>query len=497
MADLGAQTGTLLDGDAERDSRLTLPAPVLVVDRMTLLKRFVERYAGRFRQRSAGWLAAKLNSIGGSELATVLGCNPYCKLPELVRQKAGLGPKFAGAPPVWWGTLLEPVIESVVAADLGTELCGTDINVPAPFAGHANSPDGYGVVTVVLGESAKGDLVWDVVDTSPAGRELAAAAAKAHGRAQTATVLLEFKAPYMRVPKAGQVPKHYLPQVRSGLALSPPADFGLFVDACFRRCSLEALGPSPEYDETYHRDRAAALVGLDPYAWGVVAIYAPSTIGKAPPLEDGTCPAHVAWTLRGEYFGSVHTDPINAVDFGDCSARAFDTMLEMTGKSAWRSEHSRPFFADGRARAADCDVATSLGEEFERLEGACPDGFHLLGYFPWKLLMLEYVPVERQPGFLDEIRPLVERALSLVARAREHLAGPTEATAAGRRSAAAAAERLIRTEADADAEADALRAGRKPCPKRDDTDPADALPCGLTEEDMSNFFDSISGGGAA
>jgi hypothetical protein len=64
--------------------------------------------------------------------------------------------------------------------------------------------------------------------------------------------LLEFKCPLSRRPDGG-VPKQYLPQLWSGLAVSPVAHAGLFVDVVFRKCALADLGPGPEYDREYHR----------------------------------------------------------------------------------------------------------------------------------------------------------------------------------------------------------------------------------------------------
>ena len=47
------------------------------VDLEALMDKFVALHAGQAPQRSAAWLAKKATSIGGSEVAALMGFNPY------------------------------------------------------------------------------------------------------------------------------------------------------------------------------------------------------------------------------------------------------------------------------------------------------------------------------------------------------------------------------------------------------------------------------------
>lgn len=356
------------------------------------LGEFVAAHAHRARQRTEAWVAAKARSVGGSEVAALLGHSRYSSFLDVVEAKAGLS-GFRGNAACRWGTFFEGVAERVVALDLGTSLRGTDINVPAPpgsglEGAHANSPDGYCVVGLAPAPGEK----------EPAER-LAAAGEPAP---RAAVALLEFKCPHRRLP-TGKVPRHYLPQLWSGLALSPPAQFGLFVDAAFRKCALSDLGPSPEYDGAYHRETPGAR-WRGAVAWGLAAVYAPTA---GPGAAEGAALGRAALGPGARFPGA------ELVDLGEAGGELFERALQLLDEGVFRAEHPPPQLG-GRPGPfpAGGGVSAALAE--------CrpPPGHAPWGVFPWKLLELDYVPVEPRPGFLAEIRPPVLEALAAAARIR-------------------------------------------------------------------------------
>lgn len=407
-----------------------------------LAARFVALHAGAPRQRSAEWLARKSTMIGGSEVAALMGMNPYATFEAVVAAKAGLS-AFGGGVACWWGTLFESAIERFVEVDCGTRLVGTDISVPAPpgppdlRALHANSPDGYGVV------SAYGSEPLRLLATDRASR------AAAEGLpVERFIALFEFKCPYRRRP-TGAVPRHYRPQLWSGLALSPVARRGVFVDAAFRKCALWALGGEPGFDREYHRDPAGAYADC-PVAWGLTAVYAPRldaprarapTAAKTdspaagPPAPDA---AYEAWLLYARYFGAKPESPAEAaragrpfapdpVDFGDCAPPVFDAMMALVDRGAFRTAHCGPCFPDGRG--APLGSGRAVGAAVDRLAAAPPEHCYLLGVIPWKVCEVVYALVERRAGFLAELAPLAAECLAQAARVRA-AADPAAALAA-------------------------------------------------------------------
>jgi hypothetical protein len=189
-------------------------------------------------------------TIGGSEIATLFGENKYKTYDELVTQKSklilGEVEEFHNAP-CSWGTLFEPVISMVVECDCGTYVHanGEDGISITRYNGHRTSPDGYCVMG--FNYDAKGNLVVNTVDSYQPAEFYS-------------IVLLEYKCPYGRWPN-GKIPPQYVPQVLSGLAVSPIASFGVYVDAVFKCASFDSLldipalaygviGVYSEHDET-------------------------------------------------------------------------------------------------------------------------------------------------------------------------------------------------------------------------------------------------------
>ena len=83
-------------------------------------------------------------------------------------------------------------------------------------------------------------------------------------------VLLEFKCPFTRKIAVHKTPAQYRDQIQTGLALSGESvTKGLFVDACFRMCSLSQLGMNLAHNAGPHREVVYKTKTLFPRAWGI------------------------------------------------------------------------------------------------------------------------------------------------------------------------------------------------------------------------------------
>lgn len=368
------------------------------------LDRFIKLYSHHPRQRSEEWLKNKRFSVGGSEIAALMGLNPYCNMNKIVDTKVN-GWNGAGAA-CWWGTMLESAIERFVEIDLGTQLKGTDISIPAPGSlrgKHANSPDGYGIIRI---------LPASLKYSSSAEEECSPAATAAEASdeeipyyedeqeesiilttdmdewwdddAVEVIVLFEFKCPHSRLIK-GDVPKYYVPQVLSGLALSPVAEFGIYVEAMFRLCSFSQLETSG-YNKSYHKRDGRYLDDYaEPVAWGFTKIF---------------CPENTKWNnfIKDRAGGGV-------IDFGNVPAHLIDSTLEYINKGELQCIHSDIWFKDGRGNPPE----RSLKKEFNEIQP--PAGARQLGLMAWKIFEVNYVPIHRREGFLGEIEPLIDECL--------------------------------------------------------------------------------------
>lgn len=371
----------------------------------------VECHRGGARQGTPEWLAAKGLKVGGSELSTLKGWNPYESWEKLIGKKLGVLSRGEMEVPCWWGTMFEPVTERLVELDCQASVRGTDIHIrPPDLLFHANSPDGYCVLAFEEAEDG-----W-VLSHDPA------AAAAAGIEVHYLPALIELKAPYRRLPGA-KPPKYYLPQVWSGLALSPHALIGVFIEAVYRVCSLTELGPGGGYSAAYHGgDKRRGEPWPLPLAWGATAVYAPRWDTRAARLARVRSDASAAqrakiadadmicYMILGRDLGVVlAADELGSqqVDLGEVAAaspRDFDRVMELIDLKATPVRHSEPVFAEGAAS----DPAT-LTAFFNQAEAAAPEGFYLFGFIPWKVFDLGYHLVGHQPGFREEIDELTTR----------------------------------------------------------------------------------------
>ena len=363
------------------------------------LQRLLDAYvrsASGTKQRGADWYASMGTTVGGSEVAALLGLNPYSGFYDVVRSKLaildGRSDWGGGGPPCWWGVLFEDVIALYVAADLGAPILGDDICVQK-MPGHRNSPDGFIVARFTL-QAAAPALAAQAQAPVPEAKLWTTDMPAADTESEI--VLLEFKCPYSRAPtKSPTVPKQYRPQLWSGLMVTPVARRGLFVDAVFRKCALADLADTPMYDTVYHTAKTNET-NLLPVAWGVIHVYAP---------ED-KAPREVRWSSGADGAAAAAGFGGAVLDLGAAAVDVFNNALRLIDSGAFRVERGAPHFVDGRF--GDYVAATP----------AAPEHHRLVGVIPWKLFRVHYVFVERHPDFAAEVMPRITEVHRLVAEAR-------------------------------------------------------------------------------
>ena len=190
-------------------------------------------------QKSAEWYKIKKQTIGGSEVATVLGLNPFKTLRALVGEKTGVvSDKFNGNLYTRWGNIFENVTKKWAEEILFMD---TEIYESGSLEGvlerQRYSPDGLGVVEL------NGEYL---------------------------IVLFEFKAPFKSIPD-GKIPKYYRPQIQTGLLSIPIANTSIFINNCYRKCKLKDIGFSYNYNQEFHKDTKIKTKHV--FACGVIYFY--------------------------------------------------------------------------------------------------------------------------------------------------------------------------------------------------------------------------------
>jgi hypothetical protein len=418
---------------------------------------FVKTYQDGTQQRDSKWFALMGVTVGGSEISSLMGINPYSSLYDVAASKLAILENrhvWNGGDACWWGTLFEDVLGKYVEIDLGGVIYGDNICVQQ-IMGHRNSPDGYIVARFSVPQDVARDDADDdsendiennadddacvVVDSendvacdsgvvcgiSIPQLNLYTTADDDNGELIPIIVLLEFKCPLSRKP-TGKVPRHYIPQLWSGLAVSPIASFGLFVDSVFRKCCLLDLGDNPEYDTNYHISRANEMKDQCerlPIAWGIIGVYAPKlnapvAVRMGTSIENDV--ACFAWEARCSYMGyQCGSDSI--IDMGEMDNRLFSKILNHIDKKAFPVTRCLPWFNDGRGNTSSIDATIA------DLHATAPEHHELLAILPWKLFEIHYISVARKLDFFEEIMPLITKVHDSVAESfgrpdsREHL----------------------------------------------------------------------------
>lgn len=183
-----------------------------------VIENYVSNLAAAPVQRSEEWYAIKRETIGGSEVATVIGKDKYKNAKDLALSKCGMS-DFNGNVATRWGTILEEITKMWSEYLFNTHIYEAG-SIEGCISGQRYSPDGIGVI-------------------------------KYNGKYRI--VLFEFKSPLRTIPN-GAIPEHYRPQVQTGLISIPITESAIFVNNCYRKCSLADVSFSLKYNNSFHQD---------------------------------------------------------------------------------------------------------------------------------------------------------------------------------------------------------------------------------------------------
>ena len=189
------------------------------------------------KQRSNEWYTIRKTTIGGSEMATVLGKNPFKKIKDLIAEKIGIS-KFEGNVATRWGVLFEDITKQWAEKCLLMKYKIIEIgNVEGINKRQRYSPDGLGVVKL------SSELKLDD---------------EAIMHEEYNIILFEFKSPLKSIPDS-KIPTYYLPQILTGLLNIKICDYGIFINNVYRKCSINDINlisyNNPlKYDNNFHKD---------------------------------------------------------------------------------------------------------------------------------------------------------------------------------------------------------------------------------------------------
>ena len=212
-----------------------------------VLKEFIESNKFLPKQGSKEWLDSRLETIGGSEISTIIGLNPYQNIKKLIMQKLGIT-NFVKSAPLWFGNILEYPLQKYTELIFNTTIYETG-SIPFKKSKYIKySPDGIAVINKnKLKKIFKNN---DIID-SRSNFDNTLEELK-----DELLILFEFKNPYMRVIKQNEIPIYYKPQPQLGLDVIDICEASIFIESIFRFCSFnDIISLNYRYNIRYHYDK--------------------------------------------------------------------------------------------------------------------------------------------------------------------------------------------------------------------------------------------------
>ena len=413
---------------------LNLTSKVFLESKRNALARLIAANAHLPAQGTEEWLDLRRFNIGGSEIGVLTGDNKFSNLKKLVAGKVGLC-SFKGIMATRWGKAFEKVttilMQQILEIDGGIQETSS---IEGGIPNHRYSPDGLAVAKMLCGGVVDGEYI----ETK-----------------EYVTVLFEFKSPYSSIPD-GTVPKCYMPQVLAGLGSIPIADFGLFVNNMYRKCSMAQFRADATYDTAFHNKDAEKFVLRNPAAMGFIIVYM-SRETHAKFLEsrgddlgtnggetdnsdadnsdaDDTDMSHINYAQMKSAGPPDLTQTILTkadkihIDFGKSSYFEFDSLLTMYDNKLIDFHYCEPMVIPeemnkipfiGRQENVFGEMA-SISDYKRKISDGLTDELanydcaKIIGYIPYKLFNSDIIVVDRDPEFLAKCNAKVQETISVV-----------------------------------------------------------------------------------
>jgi hypothetical protein len=262
---------------------------------------YIDAATSNILQHSEQWYQARKLTIGGSLMAAIQGISPFTTRQQLIEGKTIGASDRISSLAMNMGTVFEDVLRKYIEHTLKTKILADNAFIRGPPETHTSySPDGIGVVCAqelarygISVDTLRGGIVShgtgagaaapstdniavDAAAGAPSTNDVATDAARAESPAASAkpdarardhhVVLFEFKCLHSRKPTS-EPPPYYVSQVKTGLDIIPIADYGLLIEAVFRRCAWQDMGLNPKFEKTLTK---TASGGGAPLAMGII-----------------------------------------------------------------------------------------------------------------------------------------------------------------------------------------------------------------------------------
>ena len=357
------------------------------------LEDLIENNKNAPAQGSAEWLRSRMESVGGSEMYYVVKKK---NLRSLAESKLGIK-EFVGNKYTRWGNLCEELTRMFAELTFHTNVYETGA-LPGCVPFHHYSPDGLGIVKK---KYLKKYVSKEVYKTLP----------------YYCFVLFEFKNPFSRVPN-GIIPEDYQVQVQTGLNDIKHTDIGIFLDMVVRKCSLNQLDWTNEYDKKYYTDPSKMPT---PVAIGFIA-FVEDDFGDD---DDLLVEDHELATSEdiGDHMNdqglecespeksdNLKYNEYGYVDFGDTHYENFDIITEKVKSKKTTAYYTVP-----------TPGVFHIYTELVKLDKFCEENEKkIIGFMPYKIFSVHIISMEKERNYLGkEHAKIIEDLVDFIRQHRE------------------------------------------------------------------------------
>lgn len=387
------------------------------------VKAFIATNCNLAPQGSEEWLRVRQSIIGGSELSILLGKNPFSKVEDLVASKCCLT-RYAGNVATKWGNIFEELTRMVVQMlflpdiPLSEECIYETGSLEGKIPHHRFSPDGLTVIVYKNPDGTKKPMI----------------------------VLLEFKSPLSSIP-SGVIPPYYLPQVLGGMCDIDMVETGLFVNATFRKCSLAQFGNNSRYNTSFHiSDIKKKVVMRDPLAIGILGFYqTPEQQTKLQNRlkyesdvyvmedyssdEDTREDVNIETIIYKLFNGYKKVNEIGILDIGELNDADTLTVFEYVASKYISIKYFPPNIYMNRVspnlpndmvhRSSDFISYKKYESDPKKFikkfkEGCIQKNYIPVGFLPWKMMLADFLTVEKDDLYIYKFPPLIEPVIKIV-----------------------------------------------------------------------------------
>jgi hypothetical protein len=405
--------------------------------KLKILDKLIDDNKDLAEQGSDEWLSIRKYTIGGSEMSTITGDNPYSKLDSLVSQKIGFT-KFDGNIACRWGKVFEVTTTQLTERIMNINKIHETGSLEGATNGQRYSPDGLAVVKVKC---------HDVINNEEIETD------------EYCIVLFEFKSPYSSIP-TGIIPKHYLPQVLTGLCSIPITDFAIFINNVYRKCCISDLNETLAYDINFH-SRDAKLEPTEVLALGVNIFYQ-TNAQKNKFIElyrnddivmnsdasisdsddsDGDNTENIFNNINKQQFEKTYNDipelyryiqnihfenqtpeSVRGVrDFGTSNYYEFNDLLKLYDDDLISLHVSKPHICENyyeneylKAQELKPDNLDNLETSIKNYKKEIKEFPNIIGYLPYKLFKSDIIVQERDPEYINKHKEKINDTINIL-----------------------------------------------------------------------------------